>query len=169
MGFGYCGQYICQSYEPLLCGVICSENYGLEEKTQDNIFALAEVCYECGKCVEPWNEPYGEPSPVLSSVPSGEASVVPNTSPIHDPSKELAGVSPVPSSAPSGEARAVQTLYYPNKELTCFPSPLCIGDLIIMGYGYGRHYSCQGCEPLSCGFICSEKYCLVEKHRMISL
>ena len=53
MGFGYGGQYICQSYEPLFCGVICSENYGLEEKTQDNIFALAEVCYECRKCVEP--------------------------------------------------------------------------------------------------------------------
>ena len=92
MGFGYGGQYICQIYEPLSCGVICSKNYCLEEKTQDDIFAVADIFYECGKCVEPSNNQSGELIPVTSSSPSGEASAVQTSSPSYYPSKELTGL-----------------------------------------------------------------------------
>ena len=98
MGFGYGVQYICQSYEPVSCGVICSDTYCLEEKTWDDIFALADVCYEYGKYNEPSNEPYGALSQVPSHSPSGESSAVPTPSPSRDPSKELTGL---PSIEPS--------------------------------------------------------------------
>ena len=107
--------------------------------------------------------------PSFLSSPSGEASAVPTPSTSRDPSKELTGFSPVHSLAPSGEASLIPTLSYPSKELTGFLSPLCIGDLITMGYGYGRQYSCQSYQPLSCGVICSENYCLERKNRKIYL
>ena len=84
MGYGYGGQYSCQSCEPLSCGVICYEKYFLVETTQDDIFVVTDVSYECRKCVEASNEPSRELSPVPSSAPSGEASAVPTPSPSHD-------------------------------------------------------------------------------------
>ena len=56
-------------------------------KTQEDIFAVADVYYECRKCVETSNDPSGEPIPVPSSAPSVEASAVPTPYPIHDTSK----------------------------------------------------------------------------------
>ena len=70
-------------------------------------------------------EPSEESIQVPLSAPSGEASAVPTSSLIRDPSNSLTGFSPVPSSAPSGEVSVVPNpspSHDLSKELTGFSS-----------------------------------------------